>query len=250
MDSAGILLGRWTYTDENTEPEDGTVVEFTKAAAKGRLSAKFLMEEECINATMDCTLTAEGIVIEESGEEISNRYEGVISEDGRTISGTWLCTKSSMTGPDATREGDSGQFELIKDGKAPAANAGYPAAAAAPVQEVDPVTFLQGRWNYSDDSGEDAADADEDGMILEFSNSGKGRIVATFIVEGSPSEPHSVELKGNSITIHEVSEHISTDYVTTIDGNVLSGTWTCIKSQDEDTAVGDSGEFTLTKEGQ
>ena len=38
-----------------------------------------------------------------------------------------------MTGPDATREGDSGQFELIKDSKAPAGDAGYP--AAAPVQE-------------------------------------------------------------------------------------------------------------------
>jgi len=244
MDSAGILLGRWIYTDENTEPKDGTVVEFTKAAAKGRISAAFLMEEEGINAVMDCTLTAEGIVIEENGEEISNRYEGVISEDGRTISGTWLCTKSSMTGPDATREGDSGQFELIKDSKAPAGDAGYP--AAAPVQEADPSAFLQGRWNYRDDYTEE----DEEGMILEFSKSEKGSTVACFLTEDSPSEPHAVDLKGKTITIHEVSESISNDYVATIEGDVFTGKWTCLQSQDEETAVGDSGAFTLTKEGQ
>merc|ERR1719353_1979195 len=56
---------------------------------------------------MECTLTAEGIIIEELGEEISNRYEGTLSEDGGSIKGVWFCTKSSMTGEGATSEGDS-----------------------------------------------------------------------------------------------------------------------------------------------
>lgn len=32
--------------------------------------------------------------LQERGEEISLRYQGVLLDDGRTISGTWLCTKS------------------------------------------------------------------------------------------------------------------------------------------------------------
>jgi len=223
------LLGRWSYTDECTEVAHGTVLAFSKSAEKNNVSACFLMEDEAINAVMECTLTTQSIVIEEIGDAISNRYEGVISDDGSSITGKWLCTKSSMTG---TNEGDSGTFKLIKSAS----------------EEPSAAQRFHGKWLYTDDFS-----AAEDGTLLEFTATDDGDLSAFFVLEeGEVPNPSQCILgkDGKGVTIHEISESISNDYVGTMDssGNTITGTWTCIKSADEDNvAVGDSGQFALTK---
>lgn len=254
------IVGRWLYSDESNGVSEGMLIEFTRPSSQSsEVKAAFIIQDQLLEDTrMECTLNAEGIIIEENGAEISNRYEGTVSEDGKKISGSWTCTKSTMEG---VAEGDSGKFELAKDPSSPAVAEEAPEPAEEPKakakakasekkEEPKPAPELRfkGRWSYTDDFT-----PLEDGTALGFILSDSGKLSASFIVEEEESEADMLcELTkdGMGVTIKEDAGHIATDYVGVLstDGLTIAGTWTCIRSEDDqETAVGDAGAFTLTK---
>lgn len=234
METARKLAGRWKYLDEEQIP--GTVVEYKRVAPK-QLSAGFIIQDEPIAAKMACTVSAEGLVMEETGDDICNRYEGKLNAAGNKVSGKWTCTKSSLKHISA---GDSGSFEMTKD------------ESYVPPKEPIPAERFKGVWVYGDESTES-----DGATCMAFRIAADGSLSAAFVYQGEEGEEES-ELQwemhddGLTLTIKEVGEYIANDYVGTIspDGSSIKGKWTCTSSEDESTAVGDSGNFNLVKKGQ